>query len=536
MSLDDTRERMNALARCDATGSIRACFEAEPDRLDRLTLEAAGLYLDLSKQSWSLEGFEAALELARAAGVQASRDRMFAGEAINASEGRAVLHAALRAEDGAAFQALGEPVSGDVEATRAAMKALADGVRDGTRTAADGGRFEAMVHIGIGGSDLGPRMVWAALKPLDPPIELRFVSNIDGADLAEALNGLDPARTLVIVVSKTFTTLETLANAERARDWLRAAVGDARLPAHLIGVSAAPDKATAFGCGEVLGFADWVGGRFSLWSAVGTSLAIGLGWGAFERLLSGARAMDRHFQAAQLDRNAPVLMALAEVFNVAAGRAARSVVPYSHRLRLLPSFLQQLEMESNGKQVGENGRAVAGATCPVVFGEPGTNAQHAYFQLLHQGSAIVPVDFIVVARNPEGETTQVALNANALAQAEALMVGRSEAVARAGLIASGMSEADADILAPQTAFPGDRPSSMIVLEALTPERLGALIALYEHKTFVEGVIWGLNSFDQWGVELGKVLARTIDAELRNGGGGSHDPSTAALIDRLKAGS
>ena len=534
MSLDAARNRLNALARRDAGTGISARFHQEPDRLDRLTIEACGLFIDLSKQSWSLEGFEAALNLADAADVKAGLARMFAGEAINASEGRAVLHAALRGADGAGFSALGKAVSDEVEAMRAAMKALAEGVRDGAHTAADGGRFEAVLHIGIGGSDLGPRMVWTALKPLTPRIDVRFVSNIDGSDLAEALSGLDPSRTLVIVVSKTFTTLETLANAEQARDWLRAAVGEEGLPAHLIGVSAAPEKAAAFGCGEVLGFADWVGGRYSLWSAVGTSLAIGLGWNVFERLLSGARAMDAHFQSADLAANAPVLLAVAEVFNVAAGRAARTVVPYSHRLRLLPAFLQQLEMESNGKRVKVDGTSVDGATCPSVFGEPGTNAQHAYFQLLHQGTQIIPAEFIVVRTNPEGLTSQGALNANALAQAEALMVGKSAERVHAGLIAAGVSGAEADVLAPQKAFAGNRPSSMIVLEALTPEALGTLVALYEHKTFVEGLIWGINSFDQWGVELGKVLARTIEAELRGGDGGPHDPSTTALIDRLKA--
>lgn len=534
MSLDQARDRLNALAERDADGSILARFKVEPDRLDRMTLEAAGLYLDLSKQTWSLEGLEAALALAKAADVEATRDRMFAGEAINASEGRAVLHAALRGADGAAFVALGEAVSGEVEAARAAMKALAEGVRASTRKTADGEPFEAVVHIGIGGSDLGPRMVWTALRPLTPRIDLRFVANIDGSDLAEALSGLDPRRTLVIVVSKTFTTLETLANADQAKAWLETGVGPDGLAKHLVGVSAAPERARAFGCGEVLGFADWVGGRFSLWSAVGTSLAIGLGWNVFERLLTGARAMDAHFQTAPFSANAPVLLALAEVFNVAAGRAARTVAPYSHRLRLLPPFLQQLEMESNGKRVGTGGEAVDGPTCPVVFGEAGTNAQHAYFQLLHQGTAVIPAEFIVVRTNPEGLTTQGALNANALAQAEALMVGKSVDQARAELITAGVDAAVADVLAPQKAFPGNRPSTVIALEALNPEALGALIALYEHKTFVEGVIWWINSFDQWGVELGKVLAKTIDAELQGGDRGSHDPSTAALIDRLKA--
>ena len=532
MSLEQARDRLNALARRDADGSILDRFTAEPDRLARMSLEAAGLYLDLSKQSWGAEGLDAALALAEAAELVGARDRMFDGEAVNASEGRAVLHPALRAADGADFHALGLPVSREVEATRAAMKDLADQVRSGNRTGANGQSITAVVHIGIGGSDLGPRMVWAALKPLNPEIELRFAANIDGSDLAEALNGLDPARTLVVVVSKTFTTLETLANAEQAKAWLTSGVGTGGLGRHLIGISAAPERAKAFGCGEVLGFADWVGGRFSLWSAVGTSLAIGLGWAAFEELLVGARAMDDHFRSAPFAASAPVLMALAEVFNVAGGRAARTVVPYSHRLRLLPAFLQQLEMESNGKRIGKDGGPVSGPTCPVVFGEPGTNAQHAYFQLLHQGTAVIPAEFIVVAANPEGEATQRALNANALAQAEALMVGKSEATARAELIAADVPATEAGVLAQQKAFPGNRPSTTLVMDALTPGRLGALIALYEHKTFVEGVIWGLNSFDQWGVELGKVLARTLDAELHGGDRGEHDPSTAALIDRL----
>lgn len=533
MSLDAARDRLTRLAERDAQGSILQRFDVEPDRLDRMTVEAAGLYLDLAKQSWSREGLDAALDLARAVGVEDARAAMFAGAAINASEGRAVLHAALRAEDRADFSARGHPVSREVEATRAALKSLADEIGSGRRTGSGGEPITAIVHIGIGGSDLGPRMVWAALKPLSSRIDLRFAANIDGSDLSEALNGLDPARTLVIVVSKTFTTLETLANAEQAKAWLAAGVGADGLGAHLIGVSAAPERAKAFGCGQVLGFADWVGGRFSLWSAVGTSLAIALGWEAFERLLAGARAMDVHFREAPPEANAPMLMALAEVFNVAAGRAARTIAPYSHRLRLLPAFLQQLEMESNGKRVGIDGRPVQGSTCPVVFGEAGTNAQHAYFQLLHQGTAVIPAEFIVVATNAEGPATQTALNANALAQAEALMVGKTETQARAELIAAGMSEPDADLLAPQKAFPGNRPSTTLVMPALTPETLGALIALYEHKTFVEGVIWGINSFDQWGVELGKVLAKTIDAELAGGGQGSHDPSTAGLIARLR---
>ncbi len=524
MTSEPVRARFDTLARRDAEASILDRFATESDRLDRLTLEAAGLALDLSKQSWSLDGFDAAIELARASGVEQRRAALFGGEPINASEGRAVLHPALRAADDADFSALGEPVSGDVVSARAAMRSLVERVRSE-------GRFDAVVHIGIGGSDLGPRVVWAALKPLAPKVELRFVSNIDGSDLTEALHGLNPARTLAVIVSKTFTTLETLANAGQAKAWLEAGIeGD--LADHLVGVSAAPERARAFGCGEVLGFADWVGGRYSLWSAVGVSLAIGLGWEPFQALLDGARAMDGHFLSAPLERNAPVVLGLAQVFNVTAGRHARTVAPYAHRLRLLPSFLQQLEMESNGKRIRGDGTPVGGSTCPVVFGEPGTNGQHAFFQMLHQGTEIVPAEFIVVADNPEGVATQLALNANALAQAEAMMIGKTAAHARAELIASGASEAEADVLAPQKAFPGNRPSTTIVLDRLSPEAVGALIALYEHKTFVEGVVWGINSFDQWGVELGKVLAKAIDAELKVGGEGSHDPSTAALIRRL----
>ena len=525
MTIDAARQHFHELARRDAEGSILARFSAEPDRLDRLSLGAASLFLDLSKQSWSGEGLDAGLDLARALDVEGARDRMFSGEAINSSEGRAVLHAALRADEGAGFQALGQPVSGEVDATRAAMRDFAERLRVERR-------IDAIVHIGIGGSDLGPRMVWAALKPLDPVIDVRFASNIDGSDLTEALHGLDPRRTLVIVVSKTFTTLETLANALVAKAWLQAGLGE-DVSAHHVGVSAAPERARAFGCGEVFGFADWVGGRFSLWSAVGLSVACGLGWVAFERLLAGARAMDAHFRTAPLERNVPVLMALAQAFNVAAGRNARTVAPYAHRLRLLPSFLQQLEMESNGKRVGPDGRLVAGDTCPVVFGEPGTNGQHAFFQLLHQGTAVIPAEFIVVAENPEGGETQAALNANALAQAEALMNGKSETEVRAELAAKGLPDDEIAVLAPQKTFSGNRPSTTIVMERLAPETLGALIALYEHKTFVEGVLWGVNSFDQWGVELGKVLAKTIQAELEGGQAQPHDPSTTALMARVR---
>ncbi|THD77936.1 MAG: glucose-6-phosphate isomerase [Phenylobacterium sp.] len=535
--IDAAWGRLDAAAGAARARRIESLFAQEPDRLARLTLSAAGLDLDLSKQPWSLADLDVALGLARAAGVEAARARLFAGQIVNLSEGRPALHMALRAPAGADFKAAGQPVSPEVEATRAQMRAFADEVRSGARKGASGQPFRAIVHIGIGGSDLGPRLIWEALKPLDPKIELRFAANVDPAELAQALTGLDPAETLVVVVSKTFTTLETLTNAEVARAWLRAALGSAA-DAQLVAVSAAPDKAQAFGVppDQVFAFWDWVGGRYSLWSAVGLSCAVALGYETFERLLAGAAAMDRHFETAPLATNAPVLLALAHVFNRnGLGRPIRAVVPYAQRLRLFAAFLQQLEMESNGKRVDAHGGPVAHPTAASVFGDAGTNGQHAFFQLLHQGTDIVPVDLLAVRQPTDGDPAgQKKLLANAIAQAEALMVGRPEAEVRAELDAKGLSTAEIDALAPQRTFLGDRPSSFILLDALDPERLGALIALYEHKVFVEGVLWGIDSFDQWGVELGKTLAARVLGELEGGAAGAHDPSTAALIARLRA--
>ena len=515
---------------------IADLFKTEPDRLDRLSVEAPELLLDLSKQPWSLAEAKIALALARAGGIEAARERQFAGEAVNPSEDRAALHMALRAPKGADFRAKGQPVSAEVDATREGMAALAAAVRSGEKRGATGQAFKAIVHIGIGGSDFGPRLVWEALRPLSPQIELRFAANVDPADMALALDGLDPASTLVVVVSKTFTTQETIANALVARAWLRAALGQAG-DAHLLAVSAAPDVAQAFGvpADQIFGFRDWVGGRYSVWSAVGLSCVIALGAEAFEAFLAGGRAMDEHFRAAPLEANAPVLLALAHIFNRdGLGRPIRAVVPYAQRLRLLPNFLQQLEMESNGKQVDVHGRPVARATAAAVFGDAGTNVQHAFFQLMHQGTDIIPLDIIAVAEAAEGEpSNQTKLLANAIAQAEALMVGKPESEVRAELAGQGMDAAAIDVLAPQKTFHGDRPSSFILLQRLTPGALGALIALYEHKTFVEGVLWEINSFDQWGVELGKTLASRILKELEGAEPGAHDPSTAALVARLK---
>ncbi|MBJ7485668.1 glucose-6-phosphate isomerase [Brevundimonas sp.] len=523
----------DAAAAGDADARIVDQFAADPARLERMSVEAAGLYLDLSKQSWTRSAFEACLELGRTAGVEAARDRLFGGEAINSTEGRAVLHPALRARAGADFHALGEPVSAEVDDVRRAMADYAVAVRSGSETGATGKAFTAIVHVGIGGSDLGPRVVWDALRPLHPAIDLRFVANIDPRDMAEALAGLDPETTLVIVVSKTFTTQETLANAEVAKAWLAQALPEAGRERHFIGVTAAPDRAQAFGCGRTFAFRDWVGGRYSLWSAVSLSCVIGLGPDVFEALLAGAAEMDDHFVAAPLDRNAPVLLALAQVWNVdGLNRPARTVAPYAHALRRLPAFLQQLEMESNGKRVHRDGSPVTRQTCPVVFGEPGTNGQHAFFQQIHQGPQVVPAEFVIVAKTHE-DAPEAPLWSNALAQGQALMLGKSSEEARAELLASGADAVEADRLATHKTFPGNRPSTAIVMDRLTPRTLGALLALYEHKTFVEGVIWDINSFDQWGVELGKVLAKAILKDVDAGGpSAALDPSTAGLLTRL----
>jgi len=529
---------LRAVARKDAGARIVHHFATDPGRMERMSVDAAGLYLDLSKQSWSAEGFEAALDLARACDVEGRRAALFGGEAVNNTEGRAVLHPALRAAGDADFHALGEAVSKEVNATRDDMGQFATDIRSGAETGGTKQPFTAIVHIGIGGSDLGPRLLWDALRPLEPTIDLRFVANIDPRDMAEALAGLDPETTLIVVVSKTFTTQETLANAELAKAWLAESLSPRRMVRHLIGVTAAPEKAKDWGCGRTFGFRDWVGGRYSLWSAVSLSVAVALGWDVFERVLAGARAMDEHFAEADLEKNAPVLLALAQIFNVEGlGRDARTVAPYAHGLRRLPAFLQQLEMESNGKRVKRDGTPVDTATGPIVFGEPGTNGQHAFFQQIHQGPTVVPAEFVVVAHTSatamDDREGDAPLWSNALAQAQALMVGKTEKQAHAELIAAGADAAEADRLAPHKTFPGDRPSSTLLMDALSPEAVGALLALYEHKTFVEGVIWDINSFDQWGVELGKVLAKAIlkDVEAGEPSAGL-DPSTAELMKRL----
>ncbi|WP_269715315.1 glucose-6-phosphate isomerase [Caulobacter sp. NIBR2454] len=535
--LDAAWSRLEAAAKDAAATRIVDLFDAEPDRLSKLTVSAAGVSLDLSKQSWTAEGLDAALDLARAVDVEGARQAMFGGEAINTSEDRAVLHVALRAAKDAPYAAKGEAVMADVEDVRVRMKAFAEQVRSGAVKGSTGKPFKTILHIGIGGSDLGPRLLWDALRPVKPQIDVRFVANVDGAEFELVTADMDPEETLVIVVSKTFTTQETMANAQAARDWLSAALGEEGAKAHLAAVSTALDKTSAFGVPDerVFGFWDWVGGRYSLWSSVSLSVAIAAGWEVFERFHAGAAQMDVHFRDAPLEKNAPVLLALAQIFNRnGLGRPARSVVAYSYRLSRLSAFLQQLEMESNGKQVDKAGKPVTRGTSAIVFGGEGTNVQHAYFQAMHQGTDITPMELIGLATTDEGPAgMHPKLLSNLLAQAEAFMVGRSEEEVRKELADKGVDAATIDVMAPQRTFPGNRPSTLILLDRLTPETFGALIALYEHKTFVEGVIWGINSFDQWGVELGKVMANRILPELEGGAPARHDPSTTAMIAKLK---
>lgn len=516
---------------------IEAQFAHDPARLEAQSLSVAGLYVDVSKQSWSQAGFAEALKLFEAAGLEAAREKMWTGQAINVSEDRAVLHVALRDSDAENLRLRGPEITEDVKTAREAMRAYAEGIRSGEITGTTGKRFRTIVHIGIGGSDLGPRLVWQALSPLRPAIDIRFVANVDASELALATADLDPAETLVIAVSKTFTTQETLANFLAARAWLAETLGEDAVSQHLAAVSAAPAKTSAYGIPEnrVFAFRDWVGGRYSLWSAVSLSVIIAAGYDVYERLLAGAHELDQHFLTAPAERNAPLLLAAAQIYNrIGLDRPARAVIPYAHRLRRLAAFLQQLEMESNGKRTDGYGQPLPEKTCPVVFGDEGTNAQHAFFQMLHQSEDIVPLEFIAVKHNPEAPADmQAKLLSNVIAQGEAFMLGKSLETAEAECRAQGYDAEKTAVIAPQKVCPGNKPSTLVLLEALTPETLGALLALYEHKTFAEGIVMGLNSFDQWGVELGKSLASAVLEDITGQSVKPHDPSTEAAIHAVK---
>ncbi|MFC4157733.1 glucose-6-phosphate isomerase [Chitinimonas lacunae] len=516
---------------------LRAAFAADPGRAERYSAAACGILLDHSKNLIDDAGWAALFELARACGVEARREAMFRGERINATERRAVLHTALRAPRGSRIEVEGHEVVAEVHATLDRLYRFADSVREGEWLGYDGRPVRDVVNIGIGGSDLGPYMACEALKDYaTPQLRCHFVSSVDGWQLHHTLAALDPATTLFIVASKTFTTQETLTNARAARDWLTAAGGETAVARHFVAVSTNSQAVAAFGIdtANMFGFWDWVGGRYSLWSAIGLPIVLQIGPTRFAELLAGAHAMDCHFRETPMADNLPMLLGLLGVWYINGfGAASHLVSPYNQPLHRLPAYLQQLDMESNGKSVRLDGQPVDYRTGPLIWGEPGINGQHAYYQLLHQGTALIPADFIVALENPASPLGHhTILLANCLAQTEALMRGKSRAEAEAELRDQGLDEAAIAALAPHKVFVGNRPTNTLLLDRIDPATLGSLIALYEHKVFVQSAIWGVNAYDQWGVELGKQLARTIEAELRGDKDGAtgHDASTRRLLE------
>lgn len=503
---------------------------SDAGRAQAFTAEAGGMRLDWSKTNIDAEGRRLLVALAEAAGVADKRRAMFTGERINDTEGRAVLHTALRNLDGTVIVDGKNVIAGIVE-TLERMEAFARDVREG-RFTGQGGRITDVVNIGIGGSDLGPAMATLALAPYHDGPRCHYVSNVDGAHIADTLKGLNPETTLVIVASKTFTTIETMTNAETARAWM---AGKVKTPAaQFAAVSTAADKTAAFGIdpSRVFGFEDWVGGRYSMWGPIGLALMLAVGPDDFRAFLAGGRAMDDHFLQAPFDANLPVLLALVGVWhNQVCGHATRAVLPYDQRLSRLPAYLQQLEMESNGKRVAMDGSDLATHSGPVVWGEPGTNGQHAFYQLIHQGTRVIPCEFLIARQGHEPDLAHqhVLLVSNCLAQSEALLRGRSLDEARAIMAKKGPMGAELERQARHRVFPGNRPSVTLAYEKLTPFTLGQIIALYEHRVFVEGVILGINSYDQWGVELGKELALALQPVLEGQQGtDGKDGSTAAL--------
>ena len=513
---------------------LRDLFAGDPGRGTRLTAEAAGLYLDYSKQRVTDETLRRLIAVAESAGLRARIEAMFGGEHINVTEDRAVLHVALRAPRGVSIVADGEDVVPGVHRVLDRMADLADRIRSGAWLGHTGRPIRNVLNIGIGGSDLGPVMAYEALRAYARrDLTVRFISNVDATDFVEATRDLDPAETLFIVSSKTFTTLETMRNARTARAWVVGALGDeAAVARHFVAVSTNAREVAAFGIdtGHMFGFWDWVGGRYSMDSAIGLSTMIAVGPERFRELLSGFRAMDEHFRSAPFERNLPVLMGLLAVWNTdVLGAETLAVLPYEQYLKRFPAYLQQLTMESNGKHVTLGGRPVDVQTGPIVWGEPGTNGQHSFYQLIHQGTRLVPVDVIGFARslNPLEDHHDL-LMANVFAQTEALAFGRTADEVRA--------EGTPEWLVPHRVFEGNRPSNTILAEELTPATLGSLVALYEHSVFTQGAIWEIDSFDQWGVELGKVLATRVAGELRSIDEPelTHDSSTNALIRRYRA--
>ena len=516
---------------------LRRLFDDDPGRVDRMTLSVADLTVDLSKHRVSAAVLDDLIALANEVGLADRFAAMIAGERINSTEDRAVLHTALRAPAGAEVLVGGENVVPAVHEVLGRMGAFADRVRSGDWVGATGAPIETVVNIGIGGSDLGPVMAYEALAAFrHDRIRCRFVSNVDGSDLVAAVRDLDPATTLFVISSKTFTTQETLTNARSARAWLTASLGADAVAKHFVAVSTNAAEVAAFGINtdNMFGFWDWVGGRYSMDSAIGLSLMIAIGPDAFSEMLAGFRAVDEHMATTPIAENVPALLGLIEVwYRTFCDLPSRAVLPYSRALHRFPAYLQQLDMESNGKRVRIDGEPVTYETGPVIWGEPGTNGQHSFHQLLHQGSTVIPADFIVFGAPDHAEfegadTHHDLLVANCFAQSQALAFGRT---------AEEVAETETDpLLVSHRTFPGNRPSTTIMAPALTPSVLGQLVALYEHQVFTQGVVWGLNSFDQWGVELGKVLASAIVGELTNADTPDlrHDASTNALIERYRS--
>jgi glucose-6-phosphate isomerase len=521
------------------TWQMRELFAQDPQRFERLSVEAAGLFLDYSKNRLDGRTLELLAQLARERGVERLRDAMFAGEKINLTENRAVLHTALRAPRNKPFTLDGQDITGDVHAVLDRVKTFSDKVRSGDWRGHTGKEITDVVNIGIGGSDLGPKMVCLALRQFaHPRMTMHFVSNVDGHDMDAALSRVNPETTLFIIASKTFTTAETMMNANTARAWFLQQAPEEALAKHFVAVSTNVEAIKTFGIdpANMFPFWDWVGGRYSVWSAIGLPVALCVGFGYFSDFLAGAHAMDEHFRTAPIEQNLPMIMGLVGFWNrefLECGSV--SIAPYHQDLNRFPAYLQQLDMESNGKRVTRAGDTITDyETGPVIWGDVGTNGQHAYFQLLHQGTDVTPIDFIAALRPAhEFHNHHAALLANCFAQSEAFMKGKTADEVRQDL--AGQAADEIERLVPHKTFPGNRPSNTILMDYLNPATLGALIALYEHKVFVQGALWDVNSYDQWGVELGKVLAKKIEAEL-NGDAqpAQHDSSTNGLIARAKA--
>jgi glucose-6-phosphate isomerase len=516
---------------------MRDLFREDPARAEQMSLRAAGIYLDYSKNIVTSETLRLLIALAEAVDLPGWIRRMFSGDHVNNTENRAVLHVALRNRSNRPIYVDGEDVMPEVNAELDKMERFVNAVRGGEWRGFSGKPINDVVNIGIGGSNLGPLMVCEALRYYQSDdLRVHFVSNVDGTQLIETLRHLEAESTLFVVASKTFTTLETMTNAESARDWLLREIGNPMaVRDHFVAVSTSKDNVAEFGIdtNHMFGFWDWVGGRYSLWSAIGLPIALAIGMDRFRQLLDGAHAMDEHFQSADLSENMPVILGLLGVWYANfAGARTHAVLPYDQYLRYLPAYLQQGDMESNGKGVTREGVPVEYTTGPVVWGEPGTDGQHAFFQLIHQGTQLIPSDFIapVNSHNRLGDH-HAKLMANFFAQTEALMRGRTGEEARAEMEAAGMPAEQIEALVPHRTFPGNRPTNTLLVDKLNARALGTLIALYEHRIFTQGVVWGINSFDQWGVELGKQLAGVILEEIREGAvTADHDASTAALLD------